>query len=159
MKTDHPIAIMAINVPSRKKLSVYPEPFASMMHGREKQALGDVFGIKKFGVNLTRLAPGARSALLHRHTSQEEFVFILEGQPILVTDINEIQLFPGMCAGFTPEGKAHQLVNRTATDVVFLEIGDRATGDEVSYPADDLVAKSGADGEWIFSHKNGVPYD
>ena len=79
------IAILASDVPARKKPSVYPEPFASMMKGREKRQLGDVFGIKDFGVNLTKLAPNARSALLHRHTLQEEFIYILEGCPILVS--------------------------------------------------------------------------
>jgi uncharacterized cupin superfamily protein len=158
MRVDTPIAIEVTDVPPRAKRSAYPEPFASMMSGRDKHILGDLFGIKNFGVNLTRLAPGAQSALLHRHKLQEEFIYILEGQPTLVTETDEIQLRPGMCAGFTPEGVAHQLVNRTSSDVVYLEIGDRIKGDEVSYPADDLVAVFGSDGQWHFTHKNGKPY-
>lgn len=158
MKTDTPIAIVAADVPPRLKRSVYPEPFASMMEGREKRILGDLFGIKNFGVNLTRLQPGAQSALLHRHKVQEEFIYILQGQPTLVTETDEIQLHPGMCAGFTPDGVAHQLVNRTASDVVYLEIGDRSKGDEACYPADDLVASFTADGQWHFTHKDGKPY-
>jgi uncharacterized cupin superfamily protein len=154
----HPIAIMASDVPPRTIKSIYPEPFASMMAGRDKYPLGDFFGIKNFGVNLTCLAPGAQSALLHRHKLQEEFIFIVEGDPILVTDTNEIQLHPGMCAGFTPEGVAHKLVNRTSSDVLYIEVGDRTKGDEVTYPADDLVAVFGADGKWHFTHKNGQPY-
>jgi uncharacterized cupin superfamily protein len=129
-----------------------------MMAGREKHPLGDIFGIKNFGVNLTRLAPGSQSALLHRHKLQEEFIFILEGQPTLVTESSEIQLRPGMCAGFTLDGVAHKLVNNTSIEVVYLEIGDRTKGDQVSYPADDLVAVFDTDGQWRFTHKDGKPY-
>ncbi|KTD55575.1 Cupin domain protein [Legionella santicrucis] len=157
-KNKSPIAVVAENTPARKKPSVYPEPFASMMTGREKHPLGDLFGIKKFGINLTRLAPGAQSALLHRHSLQEEFIFILEGQPLLVTDIDELQLQPGMCAGFTPDGVAHKLVNRTSDDVIYLEIGDRTEGDKVNYPHDDLVAIFDTNGQWQFSRKNGESY-
>lgn len=153
-----PVAVLAIDIPPRAIPSVYPEPFASMMKGREKRQLGEQFGIKNFGVNLTRLSPGSRSALLHKHSLQEEFIFILEGQPTLVTENTEIQLSPGMCAGFTAEGPAHQLVNNTSQSVVYLEIGDRTVGDKVNYPADDLVANSGPDGKWYFTHKNGQAY-
>lgn len=158
MKEKYPLAVVANNVPARAKGSVYPEPFASLMLGREKHALGDAFGIKKFGVNLTRLAPNACSALLHQHKLQEEFIYILEGEPILVTENKEIQLCPGMCAGFIPEGGAHQLINRTQSDVYYLEIGDREKGDSVKYPHDDLVAVFGSDEKWGFTHKNGQPY-
>ena len=96
-------------------------------------------------------------ALLHRHSRQDEFVYILEGRPTLVTDRGEQVLEPGMCAGFPAGGVAHQLVNRTGADVVYLEIGDRTPGDEGSYPADDLKAVLGPDG-WIFTHKDGTAY-
>src|SRR5690349_14542312 len=99
------LAIVANDLPARKT-SVYPQPFATQMAGREKRALGDAFNIKSFGVNLTRLAPGAQSALLHRHTKQEEFVYILQGKPTLVTDEGEVVLNPGECVGFVPEGIA-----------------------------------------------------
>lgn len=117
-----PIVIIAAEIPS-KKTSIYPEPFASMMNGREKRRLGDIFGIQKFGVNLTQLAPGARSALLHRHSVQEEFIYILEGNPTLFTEADKIELKPGMCAGFTPSGNAHYLQNNTPQNVIYLEIG------------------------------------
>jgi uncharacterized cupin superfamily protein len=109
-------------------------------------------------VNLTRLFPGGESALLHRHSKQDEFVYILQGEPTLVTDDGEVTLGPGMCAGFPAQGRAHQLVNRTALDVLYLEIGDRSAGDEGFYPADDLKAALGADGKWIFTHKDGTNY-
>jgi len=76
----------------------------------------------------------------------------------LVTDVKEIDLFPGMCAGFPAQGVAHQLVNRTDTDVVYLEVGDRSSGDEGSYPNDDIKAALDADGKWKFTHKDGRPY-
>jgi len=153
-----PVAILAASAPPRAKPSVYPEPFYGRMLKREKRTLGDLFGLKNFGVNLTRLAPGGESALLHRHSRQDEFVYVLEGEPTLVTDSEEVQLSPGMCAGFPAQGLAHQLVNRTDRDVVYLEIGDRTAGDEADYPRDDLKAALGPDGQWVFTHKDGRPY-
>jgi len=153
-----PLAILAEAAPLRSKPSHYPEPFFSRMAGREKRPLGDLFGLKNFGVNLTKLAPGGESALLHRHSAQDEFIFVLKGEPTLVTDIGEVTLSPRMCAGFPAQGIAHHLVNRTNEDVVFLEIGDRTKGDEGIYPQDDLRAALGPDGGWVFSHKDGAPY-
>ena len=152
------IAIDAASAPLRSKPSNYPEPFFSRMGRREKRSLGDVFGLRNFGVNLTTLHPGGESALLHRHSRQDEFIYILQGEPTLVTDTGELKLSPGMCAGFPAQGIAHQLVNRTGTAVVYLEIGDRAAGDEGSYPVDDLKAALGPDGKWQFTHKDGRPY-
>lgn len=152
------IAILASDVPARAKPSIYPEPFASMMKGREKRQLGDVFGIKNFGVNLTKLTPGARSALLHRHTLQEEFIYILEGCPTLMTENEKIILQPGMCAGFVPEGSAHYLINLTQDNVLYLEVGNRTSGDAVTYPTDDLVAVFNSEQQWDFTHKNGEKY-
>jgi uncharacterized cupin superfamily protein len=157
-KTTAPIAIRAKAAPPRTKPSNYPEPFFSRMAKREKRPLGDLFGLKNFGVNLTTLAPGGESALLHRHSRQDEFVYVLEGEPTLVTDAGEVKLSPGMCAGFPAAGIAHHLVNRTDRDVVYLEIGDRTPGDEGTYPEDDLKAALGADGKWQFTHKDGRPY-
>jgi len=153
-----PLALVASTAPLRSKPSNYPEPYFSRMGKREKRPLGDLFGLSNFGVNLTRLLPGGESALLHRHSRQDEFVFILEGSPTLVTDKGEVQMTPGMCAGFPAQGVAHQLVNRTDADVVYLEIGDRTPGDTGSYPVDDLRADLGPDGKWMFAHKDGTPY-
>jgi uncharacterized cupin superfamily protein len=158
LEHDHPIVVSAADVALRAKPSVYPQPFASMMQGREKRQLGEVFGIQNFGVNLTTLEPGAHSALLHKHSKQEEFIYILEGSPTLVTDQGEFLLHPGMCAGFTANGIAHQLINRTQNNVIYLEVGDRNKGDTVDYPVDDLVATFGKDGQWHFTHKNGEAY-
>ena len=153
-----PIAVNADAVPPRTKPSNYPEPFFSRMLKREKRQLGDVFGLKNFGVNLTRLTPGGESALLHRHSKQDEFIYILEGEPTLVTETREVKLSPGMCAGFPAAGEAHQLVNRSSEDVLYLEVGDRTPGDEGSYPKDDIQAVLGPDGKWVFTHKDGRPY-
>lgn len=144
-------------MPERATKSNYPEPFASKMSGRSKRPLGDVFGLNNFGVNLTTLEPGAQTALLHRHSRQDELVFVLEGTPTLITSKGEFLLEPGMCAGFAAAGEAHHLINRSEASVVILEIGDRTVGDEVEYPRDDLVAKKTAAG-WEFSHKDGRPY-
>jgi uncharacterized cupin superfamily protein len=136
----------------------YPEPFASRMAGRDKRPLGDLFGLTNFGVNITRLAPGGCSALRHAHTKQDEFIYILEGSPTLVTDAGRTALHPGMCAGFkTGSGDAHCLVNETGADVVYLEIGDRTAGDAVDYADDDLAAVT-VDGRRRMAHKDGAPY-
>ena len=153
-----PTALLATDAPLRTKPSAYPEPFASRMAGRAKRPLGDLFGLTNFGVNLTRLAPGAMSALRHAHTRQDEFVYVLEGRPTLHTDQGRTALAPGMCAGFKAgTGNGHRLVNETAEDVVYLEIGDRTAGDEASYPDEDLKALR-VDNGWKFVHKDGTPY-
>jgi uncharacterized cupin superfamily protein len=154
----YPIAIEAVSAAPRKKPSNYPEPFLSRMAGREKRPLGDLFGLKNFGVNLTTLVPGGESALMHRHSKQDEFIFIVRGEPTLVTDTGEVQLRPGMCAGFPAGGIAHHLVNRSTSDVLYLEIGDRTPGDTGYYPKDDIMAKMDASGTWSFTHKDGQPY-
>ncbi len=153
-----PVAIIAEEAPSRSKRSVYPEPFASRIIGREKKRLGDLFSLSNFGVNLTRLVPGALSALRHTHSLQDEFIYILEGTPILITDDGETQLHSGMCAGFkSGADNGHQLMNRSNEDVVYLEVGDRTASDVVTYPDDDLQATL-INGNWQFSHKDGTPY-
>ena len=152
------IAIDAASAPPRQKRSAYPEPFATRMAGREKRALGDLFGLLNFGVNLTRLAPGAQSALRHSHSRQDEFIYILRGHPTLMTDEGALRLAPGMCAGFKAgTGNAHQLKNETDDEVEYLEMGDRSHGDEVVYPDDDLQAAF-LDGQWVFAHKDGSAY-
>jgi uncharacterized cupin superfamily protein len=158
VSTKSPVAIVAEEAPVRTKPSAYPEPFASRMAGRQKQPLGDLFGLTNFGVNLTRLAPKAVSALRHAHTKQDEFVYILQGQPTLHTDEGRTRLAPGMCAGFKAgSGNGHRLINETEEDAVYLEIGDRTAGDEGSYPDDDLKAIL-IDGQWKFIRKDGSPY-
>ncbi len=153
-----PIAITAAEAAARTKPSNYPEPFASRMSGREKRALGDLFGLTNFGVNLTRLAPNAISALRHSHTKQDELIYILQGRPTLLTDEGRTQLCPGMCAGFKAgSGNGHHLINETAEEVVYLEIGDRTSGDVGTYPDDDLQALL-VEGRWRFTHKDGSPY-
>ena len=153
-----PVALVAIDAPKRVKPSNYPEPFASQMQGREKHPLGDLFGLTNFGVNLTTLAPGAVSALHHAHTTQDEFIYILEGHPTLHTDEGRTRLSPGMCAGFKARtGNGHRLLNETSEVVVYLEVGDRSPGDEALYPDDDLKAVL-LDGKWTFQHKDGTPY-
>ena len=153
-----PVVIRAAEAPPRARASGYPPDLAAKVAGREKRPLGDRFGLKKFGVNLTRLAPGAASSLRHAHEKQDEFVYVLEGEPTLVTDAGATPLAPGMCAGFPAgTGNAHHLVNRTERDVLYLEIGDRSPGDSASYPDDDLLAVLGGDGKWRYTRKDGTP--
>jgi len=163
MKTQaFPVAVVAADAPLRAKPTSPPFPpemVARVARGRDKRMLGDLFGLTNFGVNLTRLAPGSQSALRHAHGKQDEFVYLLEGEAVLVTDSGETPLKPGMCAGFKAgSGDAHHLVNRSANDVVFLEVGDRSAGDSVVYPDDDVAAVYGADGKWKYTTKDGTPY-
>lgn len=152
-----PIPAETILPPAKK--TIYPPPFAALVEGRVKRKLGDYFGLSNFGINLTELAPGAVSALLHHHAKQEEFIYILQGTPTLVLGEEEHLLKPGDCMGFKAgTGIAHQLVNHADAVAVYLEIGDRTAGDEVDYPNDDLKATLQANGAWALTHKDGRPY-
>ncbi len=153
-----PQAISAAAVPARAKASSYPEPFASMVAGRTKQQLGDFFGLANFGINRTTLPPGAISSLFHRHSLQDEIIFILQGRPTLRHGDTVTVLEPGMCAGFPAGGLPHQLRNESDQDVVYLEIGDRTAGDEVEYPEDDLMVATDPEGRRRAAHKNGDLY-
>jgi uncharacterized cupin superfamily protein len=155
---DLPVALIAAEAAPRSKPTNYPPELAARVAGRVKRTLGDLFGLRNFGVNLTRLGPGAQSALHHKHSKQDELVYVLEGNPTLVTDAGETALAPGMCAGFAAGGTAHHLVNRTSDDVVYLEVGDRTPGDACTYPNDDVQASLGPDGAWRFTRKDGSPY-
>ena len=131
--------------------SNYPAEFKPVVSGRVKRKLGDAFGLTNFGVNLTTLKPGAASALRHWHVKQDEFIYVVSGELVLVTDAGEQRLTPGMCAGFTGgTANAHHLVNRSESDAAYLEIGDRVAGDGVTYPDDDLAA-TWVDGGWQFT--------
>lgn len=154
--------ILAEEIPVRARPSSYPAAIQEKMNvwfkGREKRQLGDYFGLVNFGVNLTRLAPHSISALLHAHSRQDELIYILEGRPTLQTSEGNFPLAPGMCAGFRAgSGLAHRLLNETDEEVVYLEVGDRTSGDEATYPDEDLQASSQA-GVWVFLHKDGTPY-
>jgi len=139
--------------------SNYPPEFAAVCARREKRRLGDAFGLKNFGVNLVRLPPAQASANRHWHSAQDEFVYILEGEATLVTDAGETLMGPGTMMGFpanTPDG--HQLVNKSDSDVLYLEVGDRSGGDNVDYPDIDLMTRF-IDGERRYVHNDGTPYD
>ena len=154
----HPIAVVAAEAPPRAKSTNYPEPFASRVAGRTKRTLGEIFGLKNFGVNLTTLKPGSVSSQRHAHIKQDEFLYVLQGHPTLHTDEGKTRLSPGMCAGFRGgSGNAHHLINETSEDVVYLEVGDRLPGDGATYPDDDLEAVL-VEGRWQFRHKDGTPY-
>jgi len=152
------LAIHTKDVSIRGRRSSYPEPFAKCMDNRDKRVLGDLFGLTNFGINLVTLKPGGMSSLMHRHSAQDEFVYIVEGEPVLVTDKGEQQMSPGTCAGFPAGGHAHHLVNRSDGDAVYLEIGDRTKGDAASYPQDDIKAEMDQTGNYVFTHKDGRAY-
>jgi uncharacterized cupin superfamily protein len=138
--------------------SSYPAPFGELVRGRARRRLGDAVGVTQFGVNLTRLAPGAATAQRHWHRNEDEFVFILEGEASLIEDEGEIRLVAGEAAGFkagVPNG--HHIVNRSDRDVVLLEIGTRAAAETAEYSDIDMrVEVAGASMRYL--HKDGTPY-
>lgn len=135
----------------------YPPPFDNVIVGREKRPLGDALGLKNFGVNLVTLQPGAKSAMRHWHTLQDEFVWIVEGELTLVTDAGEQVLRPGSAAGFRAGSTdGHCLVNKSDRPARYLEVGDRTPGDLPNYPDDDFGARY-IDGKRVFTRKDGTP--
>jgi uncharacterized cupin superfamily protein len=136
----------------------YPQPFRSVVAGRERKRLGNAVGLDQFGVNLTRIKPGTSSALRHWHAVEDEFVYVLEGEVVLVEEGVETVLRPGDAAGFKANsGNGHHLVNRSTRDAVYLEIGTRAIRDRVVYPDVDLVNQKDELGTRFF-RKSGEPY-
>ncbi|MBT6119195.1 MAG: cupin domain-containing protein [Rhodospirillaceae bacterium] len=139
--------------------SSYPEPFAARCAARAKRALGDALGLRNFGVNLVELPPGTESSMRHWHDRQDEFVYVLSGELVLVTDAGEQTLGTGMAAGFPAGvGDGHQLVNRSDAPAVYLEVGDRLPGDGTVYSDIDMVLPHGGAARHVFRHKDGTPY-
>jgi uncharacterized cupin superfamily protein len=134
--------------------SGYPEPFRSRMGDRVKRKLGDACGLTKMGVNLVTLGPGAQSALRHWHTLEDEMVYVVSGEVVLVTNGGEQALTAGMCAGFPAGARdGHHFVNRSGAPAQYLEIGNRIEGDNAFYPDDDLVWVE-IDGEVRAAHRD-----
>lgn len=153
--TRSPVALVARELPETSATG-YPEPFRALVAGRHRRRLGDAFGLTQFGVNLCRLEPGAASAQRHWHALEDELVYVLEGEVVLVTDAGETVLGPGMVAGF-PAGRpdGHHLVNRSDRDALLLEIGTRTSAAErVVYPDIDLLYEKGRG----YLHADGTPW-
>jgi uncharacterized cupin superfamily protein len=136
----------------------YPAPFRDAVAGRERKRLGNVVGLDQFGVNLTRLKPGAASSQRHWHEMEDEFVYIVEGEVVLCENDGETVLRPGDAAGWKAGvANGHCLINRSARDAVYLEIGTRTKHDCVDYPSIDMrVVKD--DSGMHYLHKSGEPY-
>lgn len=139
--------------------SGYPSPYREAAAKRWNRRLGDHAGLTHFGVNLTRIEPGGQSSQRHWHREQDEFVHVLEGEAVLVTDAGEEVLRAGMCAGF-PAGRAngHQFLNRSDRDVLLLVVGDRTPTEEANYPDIDMHGVAGPDGRMRFTRKDGSPF-
>lgn len=136
----------------------YPKEMKGASETREKRALGDEVGLKNFGVNLVRLVPGAGSSNRHWHTKQDEFIYVLEGELTLITDAGEQVLTPGMAAGFQANAAdGHCLLNKSDNDALYLEVGDRTAGDEVTYPDIDMERRL-IDGKDVFVRRDGTPF-
>lgn len=139
--------------------SSYPEPFREGQRKRYNRRLGDYAGLKNYGVNLIRVLPGGQSSARHAHSKQDEFVYVLEGEFVLVTDAGRETVGPGTCIGFPAgTGDGHHFLNLSESEASFLVVGDRAADDEATYPDIDLHLKVGSDGATGFYHKDGTPY-
>ena len=138
--------------------SDYPEPFDRPCAGRERRVLGDPFGLTQFGVNLLTLPPGAWSSQRHWHPEEDEFVYVLEGEVMLITDRGEQILTKGMVAGF-PAGDrdGHHLVNRSDRPVRALEVGTRTARELAEYADIDMKVET-QNGVSRFMRKSGEPY-
>ena len=160
MPPSKPLNLPALDpgtVPERTG-SRYPAAFQGAETKRIKQALGDAVGLTHYGVNLVRMPPGSWSSIRHWHANEDEFIYLLEGELVLVTDGGEQVLGPGSAAGF-PAGKAdgHHLVNKGTAPATYLEIGDRRREDVCTYPDIDLHLAPTPDGH-VFTDKKGEPY-
>ena len=136
----------------------YPEPFRQIVLGRVRKRLGNAAGLTQFGVNLTTLKPGAASAQRHWHTAEDEFVYVLAGEVVLCEDDGEVAMRTGDAAGFKAGvANGHQLVNKSAREALYLEIGTRAPTERAHYPDVDLAAEKDERG-FRFTKKSGEPY-
>ncbi|RQW64818.1 cupin domain-containing protein [Vibrio viridaestus] len=158
-ESKHKSPIRADLVPQYEGKAFYPEPFASVVQGRKKRKLGEFFGLNNFGVNLSNLEPNSCSALKHHHSKQDEFIYIVSGNPTLIYGEEKIPMTAGECFGFAANtGIGHQLINQTDQTVTYIEVGDRTPHDSVEYPDDDLALKMDTNGGWRLTHKDGTPY-
>ena len=139
--------------------SGYPAPFRDAQRKRWNRRLGDYGRLKNYGVNFVRVEPGGQSSARHAHSKQDEFVYILDGELVLVTDAGRQTVGPGTCVAF-PAGKGdgHHFLNLSDRDASFLVVGDRTPGDEASYPDIDLKLTPVPGGASTFTHKDGTPY-
>ena len=137
----------------------YPLPFDAPCQARERICLGDAAGLGQFGVNQLRLAPGTWSSQRHWHSHEDEFVYVLQGEVVLVSETGEEVLRAGQCAGFAAGvADGHHLQNRSQADAVVLEVGTRNPDeDAVDYPDIDMVCapERTAIG---YTHRDGRPY-
>ncbi len=150
------IAARALDLPARTG-SDYPAPHDAPCLARIRRALGDAFGLSQFGVNLLDLPAGAWSSQRHWHERQDEFIYVLEGEVVLVTDEGETMLMPGMIAGFRAgSGNGHHLVNRSDRPARVLEVGTRTVEEVAHYSDIDMMVREDADG-WGYATKDGRP--
>lgn len=138
--------------------TLYPSPFDQPCRSRERRKLGNIAQLTQFGVNLLRLPPGAWSSQRHWHSASDEFVYVVLGEVVLVTDGGEELLRTGDAAGFKAgDANGHCLQNRSAREVLVLEIGSRVPGDVGHYSDIDMVMPAGGRPAF-YTHRDGTPY-
>lgn len=134
----------------------YPAPFDQPVAARVWQRLGEAGGLTQFGVNLVRIQPGDWSSQRHWHSHEDEFVYMVSGELILITDQGEQPMRPGDCATFPAKvADGHHLVNRSGAVATFLAVGSRFEQDRCVYPDIDLVWEPAVD---AFTRRDGTVY-
>jgi uncharacterized cupin superfamily protein len=146
-----------IDAAPQRQGSNYPPPHDAPCAGRRRRVLGDAAGLDQFGVNLMRLPPGQWSSQRHWHSAEDEFVWVVQGEVVLVEDGGETVLRAGDCAGFKAGvADGHHLENRSDREAVLLEVGSRRPDqDTCTYSDIDMIARAGEDG---YRHRDGTPY-
>ena len=139
--------------------TLYPTPFDGPCRSRKRLKLGDAAGLRQFGVNLLTLPPGAWSSQRHWHTESDEFVYVLSGEIVLVTNGCEELLHAGDAAGFKAgDCNGHCLQNRSTREAIVLEVGTRAENDTGYYSDIDMLAPVGGKPA-IYTRRDGTPYE
>ena len=143
---------------ARKTSSGYPQPYNEAVKGRARAVLGNFFGLDQFGVNVVTLAPGSWSSQRHWHEGEDEFVYVLDGQIVLVDDAGEHIMTSGMCAGFKAgNSNGHHLKNLSSLPASYLEIGARLQNDKAHFSDIDMVAIK-EDGAFRFVKRDGSEF-
>jgi uncharacterized cupin superfamily protein len=157
---EFPMPKIDIEAARQRSGTRYPAPFDEPCKARKWRILGEAAGLTQFGVNLVRLPPGTWSSQRHWHALEDEFVYVLEGELVLVTDKGEEKMVPGDCAGFkagVPDGHCFQ--NRSSSEATLLVVGSRIEGDHGEYPdIDMLFLPDRYTGKGGYTHKDGTPY-
>ena len=139
--------------------SAYPAPYDAPCKALRRLKVGDAAGLTQFGVNLVTVDPGVWSSQRHWHAEEDEFVYVLDGELVLITDAGEEIMRAGDCAGFKAGVRdGHHFINRSNAPARFLVVGGRGDGDWGEYSDIDMKFHPGRySGKGGYTKKDGTP--